>query len=148
MLTARDAVTDRVKGLESGADDYLVKPFEFIELLARVRALTRRDKVHRMQNIHIGDLRIDTLARSVVRSGKTIQLSPREYSLLETLARAEGRVLTREILQDVVWSGEDVYANTVDVCIGHLRRKIDAQYHTKLLKTVHGVGYRMQSDEE
>src|SRR5579871_5365032 len=102
MLTARDAVSDRVRGLEAGADDYLIKPFDFSELLARVRALLRRDKVHKKRVIEIGDLCIDTAARRVSRAGKSISLSPREYTLLETLAQAEGRVLTREVLQETV----------------------------------------------
>ena len=111
MLTARDAVSDRVRGLESGADDYLIKPFDFSELLARVRALLRRDKVHRIRLVEIGDLSIDTAARKVTRAGRQILLSPREYALLETLALAEGRVLTRELLQDTVWLGKKVYPN-------------------------------------
>ena len=145
MLTARDAVSDRVRGLESGADDYLIKPFDFSELLARVRALLRRDKVHRARMVEVGDLVMDTTARRVTRAGRHIALSPREYALLETLALAEGRVLTREALQDTVWSDEEVYANTVDAYIGHLRRKMDQGYATKLIRTVHGVGYCIEA---
>lgn len=148
MLTARDAVSDRVRGLEAGADDYLIKPFDFSELLARVRAMLRRDKVHRIRRVEIADLSIDTAARSVVRAGRQILLSPREYALLEALVMAEGRVLTRELLQDTVWSGEDVYPNTVDVCIGHLRRKMDQNFATRLVRTVHGVGYSIQVEQK
>jgi DNA-binding response OmpR family regulator len=147
MLTARDAVSDRVNGLEAGADDYLIKPFDFSELLARVRALLRRDKVHRSRMVEVGDLIMDTTARRVTRAGREIALSPREYSLLETLAIAEGRVLTREVLQETVWIDEEVYPNTVDVCIGHLRRKMDQGYVARLIQTVHGVGYRLKAPD-
>ena len=147
MLTARDAVADRVRGLEAGADDYLIKPFDFSELLARVRALLRRDKVHRARIVQVGDLVMDTTARRVTRAGRDIALSPREYALLETLATAEGRVLTREMLQDTVWSDEEVYANTVDAYIGHVRRKMDHGFAVKLIRTVHGVGYRMEAPD-
>ncbi len=145
MLTARDAVSDRVRGLDAGADDYLVKPFDFSELVARVRALARRDKIHRSRVVEIGDLVMDTTARRVTRAGRDIALSPREYSLLEALAIAEGRVLTREILQDIVWTDEDIYPNTVDAYIGHLRRKMDQGFVAKLIHTVHGVGYRLEA---
>ena len=146
MLTARDAVSDRVRGLEAGADDYLIKPFDFSELLARVRALLRRDKVHRKRTIEIGDLCIDTAAHRVSRGGRQIALTPREYMLLETLALAEGRVLTREVLQEIVWCDEEVFPNTVDVCIGHLRRKMDQNYPAKLIRTVHGLGYCLEAE--
>ncbi len=146
MLTARDAVSDRVRGLEAGADDYLVKPFAFDELLARVRALLRRDKVHRTRLVEIGDLRIDTSARRVTRAGATILLSPREYALLESLAMAEGRTLTRDVLQETVWGHEDVYPNTVDAYIGHLRRKLEHKTGSKLIHTVHGIGYRLEAE--
>ena len=145
MLTARDAVSDRVRGLESGADDYLIKPFDFSELLARVRALLRRDKVHRSRIVTVGDLVMDTTARRVTRAGRDVALSPREYALLETLALAEGRVLTREIIQETVWVDEDVFPNTVDAYIGHLRRKMDQGYSAKLIQTIHGVGYRIEA---
>jgi DNA-binding response OmpR family regulator len=147
MLTARDAVSDRVQGLEAGADDYLIKPFDFSELLARVRAQLRRDKVHRSRIVEVGDLVIDTTARRVTRAGRDITLSPREFALLEALALAEGRVLTREALQDAVWNDEDVYANTVDAYVGHIRRKMDQGFATKLIRTVHGVGYCLEASE-
>ena len=117
MLTARDTVEDRVRGLDIGADDYLPKPFDFKELLARVRALVRRDKIHRTRMIRIGDLEIDTAQRRVTRAGRTIGLSHREYKLLESLAANEGRVLTREAIQERVWMAENSFSNTVDAYI-------------------------------
>jgi DNA-binding response OmpR family regulator len=148
MLTARDAVDDRVTGLEIGADDYLPKPFEFKELLARVHALLRRDKLHKARKIQVADLEIDTAAHSVRRGGKEIALSPREYDLLEALASQEGRVLTREVIQERVWMAEDSFSNTVDVYVGSLRKKIDAGQRQKLIRTVHGVGYVLKCDHE
>jgi DNA-binding response OmpR family regulator len=144
MLTARDAVEDRVRGLEIGADDYLAKPFDFTELLARVRALLRRDKIHRTRMIRIGDLEIDTAQRRVCRAGQVIGLSHREYELLESLAANEGRVLTREAIQERVWMTENAVSNTVDVYIRMLRKKIDAGHTVKLIHTVHGVGYTLR----
>jgi len=126
MLTARDAVSDRVRGLETGADDYLPKPFDFAELLARIRALLRRDRLH-----------------NVERGCKEITLTPREYSLLEALAGHEGQTLTREVILERVWLDEESYSNTVDAYIHLLRRKLDAEHPVKLLHTVHGVGYRL-----
>lgn len=148
MLTARDSVRDKVKGLEMGADDYLPKPFDFDELLARVRALIRRDRVHKGKTIKIADLEIDTHARSVHRSGHAIALTPREYDLLEALASHEGQVLTRETIQERVWMDEESYSNTVDAYIRLLRKKIDANSNTKLIQTVHGVGYTLRRAEE
>jgi len=148
MLTARDAVDDRVKGLETGADDYLPKPFEFKELLARVHALLRRDKLHKSRIIRVADLEIDTGAHRVVRGGKEIALSRREYDLLEALASQEGRVLTREVIQERVWMAEDAFSNTVDVYVGMLRKKIDAGFDKKLIRTVHGVGYTLRAEGE
>jgi len=150
MVTARDSVKDRITGLESGADDYLPKPFEFEELLARVRALLRRDKIHKRRMIRIADLEIDTVNRSVKRAGKDIPLSPREYTLLEALAAREGQTLTRELILERVWMDEDSYSNTVDVYIGTLRKKVDAGHTVKLIYTVHGQGYvlRASSEEE
>jgi DNA-binding response OmpR family regulator len=150
MLTARDALEDRVKGLDTGADDYLVKPFEFPELLARVRALVRREKIHRTRVIRIGDLEIDTGTHRVSRSGRDILLTPREYTLLEALATREGTTLSREYIQERVWMDSDSYSNTVDVCVGQLRKKIDAEHETKLIQTVHRIGYmisRPDSDD-
>ena len=145
MLTARDAIDDRVKGLEMGADDYLPKPFDFKELLARVRALLRRDKQHRTRVIKVADLELDTTATRVFRAGKEILLTPREFSLLEALALNEGRVLTRDMIQDRVWQDDDSFSNTVNVHIANLRKKIDAPYETKLIQTVHGFGYMLSA---
>ena len=145
MLTARDAVGDRVRGLETGADDYLPKPFDFTELLARVRALLRRDSVHKARVIRVADLEIDTGLRRVTRGGKEVPLTQREYSLLEALAAHEGQVLTREVIQERVWMDEESYSNTVDVYVGMLRKKIDAGQDVKLIRTVHGLGYSLRN---
>ena len=143
MLTARDAVSDRVRGLETGADDYLPKPFDFAELLARIHALLRRDRLHKTRIIQVADLTIDTGLRHVTRAGQVIPLTPREYSLLEALAGHEGQTLSREVILERVWQDDDSYSNTVDAYIRLLRRKIDADHSVKLLQTVHGVGYRL-----
>jgi DNA-binding response OmpR family regulator len=148
MLTAKGALDDKVQGLESGADDYLPKPFEFPELLARVRALLRRDKVHRARTIRVADLEIDTSTRRVTRSGTTITLSHREYDLLEALAASEGRILSREVIQERVWMDEESYSNTVDVYVGLLRKKVDAGHEVKLIQTVRGVGYTLRRPDE
>lgn len=148
MLTARDSVDDRVRGLESGADDYLAKPFEFRELLARVRALLRRDKINKSGVIRIADLEIDTVASTVRRAGQEIHLTPREYSLLEALAVNEGRVLTREAILERVWAEDESFSNTVNVHIALLRKKVDAEFPVRLIHTVHGFGYVLRSPEE
>lgn len=148
MLTARDTVRDRVRGLEGGADDYLSKPFDFAELLARVRALLRRDRLHRTRVIRIADLEIDTAAGAARRAGRDIALTAREYSLLEALAANEGRVLTRELIQERVWMDLDSYSNIVDVHVAVLRKKIDAGHTVKLIHTVHGRGYVLRVPEE
>ena len=145
MLTARDAVRDRVHGLQIGADDYLPKPFDFSELVARVQALLRRDRLHKSRLIRIADLVIDTRARKVVRAGAEITLTPREFALLEALAAHESQVLTREVIQEQVWLDEESSSNTVDVYIGSLRKKIDAGHDAKLIQTVHGVGYTLKA---
>ncbi len=145
MLTARDSVADRVRGLETGADDYLPKPFDFAELLARVHALLRRDRIHKSRTIHVADLEIDTQRRRVARAGEEIALTPREYDLLEALAGHEGQTLTREVILERVWQDDDSYSNTVDAYVRLLRRKIDAAHAVKLIQTVHGVGYRLQA---
>ena len=145
MLTARDTVQDRVRGLDTGADDYLPKPFDFNELLARVRALVRRDKVNRTRVIKVDDLEIDTSKHLVTRAGSEIHLSHREYDLLEALAANEGKVLTREAIQERVWMNEEAYGNTVNVYVGMLRKKIDANHPIKLIQTIHGVGYTLRA---
>jgi DNA-binding response OmpR family regulator len=148
MLTARDSVDDRVRGLETGADDYLSKPFDVRELLARVKALIRRDKVHRTGKIQIADLEIDSKTKSVRRAGKEIHLTPREYSLLEALARNEGRTITREVILESVWNNEERLENTVNFHITSLRKKVDADFQPKLIHTVHGFGYVLKSPGE
>ncbi len=147
MLTARDTIEDKVHGLDTGADDYLPKPFDFQELMARVRALLRRDKVHKVRMIRVGDLTIDTAQHKVTRGDTELKLSHREYDLLEALAANENRVLSREAIQERIWMNEESYANTVDVYIGMLRKKIDAGYSVKLIHTVHGVGYTLRLPE-
>ena len=144
MATARDMVDDRVRGLELGADDYISKPFQIEELVARVRALLRRDKIHRARVIRVADLVIDTAQRQVTRAGIPIGLSHKEYELLEALASHESQVLTREIIQERVWMDQDSYSNTVDVYINMLRKKIDAGHNVKLIQTIRGWGYTLR----
>lgn len=146
MLTAMDDVTDKVKGLDLGADDYLPKPFDTQELLARVNALHRRDKAHKGSVIRIADLEIDRATRSVRRAGEEVALTRREYDLLEALAVNEGRVLSRELIQERVWGNDESHSNTVDVYIGALRRKIDAKSAAKLIHTAVGFGYVLRAD--
>jgi len=146
MLTALDEVADKVKGLDLGADDYLAKPFDMLELLARVKALLRRERTHRSRRIQIADLEIDVGLRRVVRAGKEIALTKREYDLLEALASNEGRVLSREAIQERVWNDEDSLSNTVDVFIASLRKKVDAGHAPKLIHTVVGFGYVMRTE--
>ena len=148
MLTARDAVSDRVKGLELGADDYLPKPFDFAELIARIRALLRRDSLYKGRVLKVADLEIDTSRYRVTRGGDEISLTWREYTLLEALAANAGRVLTRDAIQTRVWNSDESYSNTVDVYIGLLRKKIDADRPVKLIQTVHGVGYTLKVPED
>ena len=150
MLTARDAVPDRVRGLELGADDYLPKPFDFAELLARVHALLRRDRQHKGRHIQIADLDLDTRKRRLTRAGVEVVLTDREYTLFEALATRPGQILSREFIQESVWQDEDSYSNTVDVHLGLLRKKIDTGREIKLLQTVYGQGYtlRMPISEE
>ena len=145
MLTARDSVEDRVRGLEGGADDYLPKPFDVRELMARIRALSRRDMVHKTGIIEVGGLKIDSNAHTVTREGQTIQLTPREFSLLEALARNEGRTLTRAVILESVWNNEESLDNTVNFHITSLRKKVDAPFEEKLIHTVHGIGYVLRS---
>ena len=148
MLTARDSILDRVRGLEGGADDYLPKPFDFAELLARVRALLRRDKLHKTRVVRVADLQIDTATRLVTRGEDELTLTPREYLLLEALVLNEGRVLTREMIQDRVWLDEESFSNTVNVHMSNLRKKLDSRYPHKLIHTVHGIGYTLRAPDE
>lgn len=141
MLTAMDEVGDKVKGLNLGADDYLAKPFEAMELVARANALLRREHTNKGSVIRIADLEIERDSHKVSRAGVEIHLTRREYDLLEALAVNEGRVLSREVIQSRVWSDDEAYSNTVDVFIGTLRKKIDAPFSQKLIHTAVGFGY-------
>lgn len=147
MLTARDTVEDRVRGLEMGADDYLPKPFDFSELLARIRSLLRRDAIHRTRIVQVSDLVIDSGLRKVHRGGREIQLTPREYLLLEALVVREGTIVTRDYIQKNVWMDDEAYSNTVDVCIGQLRKKVDSSFPVKLIHTAYGLGYSLRAPE-
>jgi two-component system copper resistance phosphate regulon response regulator CusR len=146
MLTAKGTLDDRVAGLESGADDYLAKPFEFAELLARVRALVRRDKVNKSAVIEIEDLVINTGTRVVTRAGKELELTNREYQLLEALASRQGQVLSRNTIHSSVWNDEFSTSNTIDVHVRRLRQKIDDNFERKLIHTVFRVGYVLTSE--
>ena len=144
ILTARDAVEDRVRGLDGGADDYLVKPFAFAELLARIRALLRRGRPDQVLRRKLADLEMDLVNRRVTRAGRPIDLTTKEYELLEYLLRNQGHIVSREMLTVDVWrlpSRAAPLDNVIDVHIARLRRKIDAPFETKLLHTVRGVGY-------
>ena len=144
MLTARDAIEDRVAGLDSGADDYLVKPFAFAELLARIRALLRREPALLGTILHIADLALDTRSHEVCRNGQPITLTTKEYRLLELLMRHPNQTITREAIGEHIWNYEfDNITNLIDVHIHALRRKVDDPYPIKLLQTVRGVGYRL-----
>jgi heavy metal response regulator len=146
MLTARDAVEDRVLGLDSGADDYLVKPFAFAELLARVRALIRREPVLLSNTLQVGDLVMDTVTRQVTRSAVNIELTAKEYSLLEYLMRHPNQVLSRTVIAEHIWNYDFANAtNVIDVHVKNLRKKIDEGYETKLIHTVRGAGYRISA---
>jgi len=149
LLTARDTVEDRVHGLESGADDYLVKPFAFAELVARIRSLLRRAAPGDSLRKRIGDLRVDLEARRVWRDDKPIELTPREFDLLAYLLRQPGQVVTREMLAKDVWRETNRASpldNVIDVHVGHLRRKIDDGYARKLIHTVRGVGFTLREE--
>lgn len=147
MLTARDAVEDRVQGLDSGADDYLVKPFAFQELLARLRALLRRTSEIRSTRLQVGDLVLDTLTRRATRGGRVIELTAREYALLEFLMRRPGQVSSRTQITEHAWDYDfSTTSNIVDVYIRYLRRKIDNGFEAKLIRTVHGEGYKIEAE--
>src|SRR5436305_1621071 len=145
MLTARDSLADRVEGLDSGADDYLVKPFEFPELLARLRALLRRRGARQYAVLDVAGVRIDTRSHRVVRGGETLSLTTKEYALLEFLAVNAGRVIGREEIAEHVWNEEfDPFSNLIEVYIGRLRRAVDRDPHTKLIHTLRGSGYILE----
>ncbi|HEY7196969.1 MAG TPA: response regulator transcription factor [Gaiellaceae bacterium] len=148
MLTARDAVEDRVAGLDSGADDYLVKPFAFAELLARLRALVRRGETERPAVLAVGDLRLDPATRAVSRGATAIDLSAKEFALLEAFMRRPGEVLSRLRLLEHAWDlAYDNRSNVVDVYVRRLRRKIDEPFGRESLETVRGAGYRLREEE-
>jgi two-component system OmpR family response regulator len=146
MLTARGAVADRVDGLNAGADDYLVKPFAFPELVARVQALLRRGAPDRPIVLHVGDLSLDPVGRIVTRAGETVELTAKEFSVLEVFMRRPGEVLTRSRILEHVWDmAFDPASNLVDQYIGSLRRKVDKPYGRNDLKTLRGAGYRLDT---
>jgi len=147
MLTARDAIDDRVQGLDSGADDYLVKPFSFVELLARVRAMSRRGPIQQTVMLEVGDLRLDSARHQVWRGETPIDLSRKEYAILEALMRHAGDVLSRFDLLEQVWGYDyENRSNIVEVYIRYLREKIDRPFGRNTLQTVRGVGYRVCAD--
>jgi two-component system OmpR family response regulator len=147
MLTARDAVEDRVEGLDGGADDYLVKPFSFAELLARLRALSRRGPVERPVVLEVGDLRLDPATRQAWRGEHEIALSTKEFALLEAFMRRPGQVLSRYQLLEHAWDYEyENRSNVVDVYVRYLRRKIDRPFGADSIETVRGAGYRLRKD--
>ena len=145
MLTARDREDDKIRGLDVGADDYLTKPFSFGEFLARVRALLRREALTRASVMRVGDLEVDTAARSVQRAGRPVALSAREYALLEYLMHHAGQIVTREQLAEHVWSDADVESNVIDVYVRYVRQKVDAPFTEPLIHTVRGIGYTLRA---
>ncbi|HYM59070.1 MAG TPA: response regulator transcription factor [Solirubrobacteraceae bacterium] len=146
MLTARAAVSDRIRGLDAGADDYLVKPFDFGELLARLRALLRRGPAERPPVLELGDLRVDPATRVATRSGRQVELTAREFDVLELLARHPGQVVSRTQLLEEVWDENfDGSPNVVDVYVGYLRRKLERPSGPRLIRTVRGVGFLLES---
>ena len=147
MLTAKDEIADKVTGLSEGADDYLTKPFAFDELLARIRALLRRSQDYKTKELRAGDLQMDPLKRAVTRAGTRIELTGKEYALLEYLLRNRGRTVTPSMILEHVWDMDYVgSSNIVNVYINHLRNKIDKDSAVKLIKTVRGHGFRIDED--
>ncbi len=151
LLTAKDAVEDRVQGLDAGADDYLVKPFALPELLARLRALLRRGKPETIQKLRLGDLELDSATRSVIRAGRELELTAREFELLEYLFRHQGNVVSREMLARDIWKESARFTpldNVIDVHVARLRRKVDDQFAEKLVHTVRGVGFVLRRENQ
>jgi two-component system, OmpR family, response regulator len=147
MLTARDSVEDRVRGLDGGADDYLTKPFSLAELVARLRALARRGPVERPTVLEVGDLRLDPATREVSRGKHAIELSAREFGLMETFMRRPGQVFTQPQLLDAAWDlGYEQRSNVVEVYVRYLREKVDRPFGVESIETVRGVGYRLRKD--
>ncbi len=145
MLTAKDSVEDKVAGLDCGADDYVVKPFAFSELLARIRALLRREVLPKVQKYQIGDLSLDPQSREVWRNGTQLELTAKEYSILEYFMRRPNAVVTRTMLGESVWDYEfDGLSNIIDVYVRRIRQKIDREGQTSLIQTVRGAGYRLR----
>ena len=145
LLTAKDSVEDKVKGLNQGADDYLTKPFAFSELLARIRVLLRRGKAESKTTLEIADLTLNLVSHKVSRGNEEIELTGKEYSLLEYFMRNQEKVLTRTMIAEHVWDYNfDTFTNVIDVYVNHLRKKIDKNFSTKLLHTLRGVGYVMK----
>ena len=148
MLTARDGVDDRVRGLREGADDYLVKPFSFLELVARLHALTRRSRGQDATQLHIGDLHIDLMARKAWRDGRRLDLTAKEFALLAALARRQGEILSKTTIAELVWGVDfDSDVNVVEVAIKRLRSKIDGPFAMPLLHTIRGMGYVLEVRE-
>jgi len=147
MLTAKTTTEDKVAGLDSGADDYLTKPFAFAELLARIRSLLRRGTLERSTVLMIADLELDTVTHKAKRAGKTIDLTAKEYALLEFLLRNKDRVLSRSIISEHIWEYNfDTGTNLIDVYVNHLRSKIESGFDGKLIHTVRGVGYALREE--
>ena len=148
MLTARDTVNDRVRGLDAGADDYLVKPFALSELLARLRALLRREAPYKTGLLEAGDLRLDPATHVVERAGRGIELTAKQYALLELFMRHPNQILSREMIESHIWSYDfEVTSNVVDVYVRRLRRQIDDPFEVKLLETIRGAGYRLRAPQ-
>ncbi|MGN2406214.1 heavy metal response regulator transcription factor [Pseudomonas syringae] len=146
MLTAREQVDDRIRGLREGADDYLGKPFSFLELVARLQALTRRSGGHEPVQISIADLRIDLISRKATRAGARLELTAKEFSLLSVLARRQGDILSKTAIAEMVWDiNFDSDTNVVEVAIKRLRAKLDGPHEQKLLHTIRGMGYVLES---